>query len=88
MTFRIKEKTYPICDVYLTYQLEYWQRHEFHSFGRYIEISMIFIKKNSEKKKEKWYFFILVTAGYYGLCVTHITPVVHRRLLSRSSSNK
>ena len=49
---------------------------------------MIFIKKNSENKKEKWYFFILVTAGYYGLCVTHITPVVHRRLLSRSSSNK
>ena len=53
MTFRIKETPYPICDVYLTYQLEYWQPHEFHSFGRYIEISMIFILKKTKRKKKK-----------------------------------
>ena len=53
MTFRMKETPYPICDVYLTYQLEYWQRHEFRSFGRYIEISMIFIKKKLREKKKK-----------------------------------
>ena len=57
MTFRIKETPYPICDVYLTYQLEYWQRHEFRSFGRYIEISMIFIKKKLREKKRKMALF-------------------------------